>query len=95
MTNTGKRDGTEIVQLYIRDLFSSVTRPVKELKAFSRESLKAGESRRVRFEITPEMLSMLDRNLQPIVEPGEFRVMVGPSSRDKELLTQTFEVCEQ
>ena len=95
VTNTGKRDGTEIVQLYIRDLFSSVTRPVKELKAFSRESLKAGESRRVRFEITPEMLSMLDRNLQPIVEPGEFRVMVGPSSRDKELLTQTFEVCEQ
>lgn len=95
VTNTGKRDGTEIVQLYIRDLFSSVTRPVKELKAFSRESLKAGESRRVRFEITPEMLSMLDRNLQPIVEPGEFRVMVGPSSRDKELLTQTFEVCKQ
>lgn len=95
VTNTGGRDGVEIVQLYIRDSYSSVTRPVKELKDFARVALRAGESQRVRFTITPDMLTMLDKELRPVVEPGEFRVMVGPSSRDEELLTETFNICER
>ncbi len=92
VTNTGDRDGVEIVQLYIDDCFSSVTRPVKELRDFARVALKAGESKRVGFEITPDMLAMLDRKLRPVVEPGAFRVLVGPSSRDEELLVATFHV---
>lgn len=95
VTNTGERDGVEIVQLYIRDSYSSVTRPVKELKDFVRVALRAGESQRVRFTITPDMLTMLDKELRPVVEPGEFRVMVGPSSRDEDLLTETFNICER
>ncbi|MDE7123115.1 MAG: fibronectin type III-like domain-contianing protein, partial [Alistipes sp.] len=92
VTNTGDRDGVEIVQLYIDDCFSSVTRPVKELRDFARVALRAGESKRIAFEITPAMLSMLDRELRPVVEPGAFRVLVGPSSRDEELLSATFHV---
>ena len=92
VANTGARDGVEIVQLYIRDTYSSVTRPVKELKDFARVALRAGESQHVRFTITPAMLTILDKRLQPVVEPGEFRIMVGPSSRDTELLTETFNV---
>lgn len=80
--NTGARDGDEVVQLYIRDLFSSVARPVMELKGFQRIHLKAGESKTVSFFITPEMLSMLDINMKQVVEPGEFRIMIGASSRD-------------
>jgi len=80
--NTGKRDGDEVVQLYIRDLLSSVARPVMELKGFQRIHLKAGETKTVSFEITPEMLSMLDRNMKQVVEPGDFRIMIGGSSRD-------------
>lgn len=92
VTNTGSREGVEIVQLYIRDSYSSVTRPVKELRDFARVALKPGQSQRVRFTITPAMLTMLDKRLQPVVEPGEFRVMAGPSSRDADLLTETFNV---
>ncbi len=94
VTNTGDREGVEIVQLYIRDCYSSVTRPVKELKGFERVALKAGESRVVEFTITPDQLMMLDKKLRPVVEAGEFCVMVGPSSRDEELLTKTFCVCD-
>lgn len=83
--NTGKKDGEEVVQLYIRDLLSSVARPVMELKGFQRISLKAGESRQVVFNITPELLSMLNKELQTVVEPGDFRIMVGSSSRDLRL----------
>lgn len=90
ITNTGSRDGDEIVQLYIRDVYSSVTRPVKELKAFARVSLKAGETKTVTFKITPDKLSFLDANLKPIVESGEFVVMIGASSQDKDLLKQSF-----
>jgi beta-glucosidase len=92
ITNTGKRDGVEIAQLYIKDCVSSVTRPVKELKGFERVALKAGESKRVTFTITPEHLEYYDLNMNRIVEPGTFKVMVGGSSRNKDLLTAEFEV---
>lgn len=80
VTNTGKRAGDEIVQLYIRDLVSSVTRPVMELKDFKRISLAPGESKTVEFLITPDKLSFLDLNMRSIVEPGWFDIMVGTSS---------------
>ena len=80
VTNTGKRAGDEIVQLYIRDLVSSVTRPIMELKDFRRISLAPGESKLVEFVITPDKLSFLDLNLKTVVEPGMFDVMVGTSS---------------
>jgi beta-glucosidase len=88
--NTGTRDGDEVVQLYIRDLLSSVARPVMELKGFQRIRLKADESKVVSFSITPELLSMLNLKMEQVVEPGDFRIMIGASSRDirlKETLT--------
>ena len=88
--NTGRMAGEEIVQLYIRDRFSQVTRPVKELKDFARIALEPGESRDVEFTVTPDKLKFLDKGLKPIVEPGEFIVMVGPSSDDRVLLTASF-----
>lgn len=92
VTNTGDRDGVEIVQLYIRDKFSCVTRPVKELKDFARVALKAGESKTVNFKITPDKLAFYDIKMNKIVELGEFIVMVGASSDDKDLLKETFVV---
>ena len=80
VTNIGKRAGDEIVQLYIRDLVSSVTRPVMELKDFKRVSLAPGESKTVEFTITPDKLSFLNLNLENVVEPGWFDIMVGTSS---------------
>ena len=80
VTNTGKRAGDEIVQLYIRDLVSSVTRPVMELKDFQRTSLAPGESKTVEFTITPDKLSFLNLNMERVVEPGSFDIMVGTSS---------------
>jgi beta-glucosidase len=80
VTNTGKRAGDEIVQLYIRDLVSSVTRPIKELKDFKRISLAPGESRKVEFVITSDKLSFFDLHMKRVVEPGWFDIMVGPSS---------------
>jgi len=80
VTNTGKRAGDEVVQLYIRDLVSSVTRPVMELKDFKRISLAAGESKSIEFTITPDKLSFLDLNMRNVVEPGWFDIMVGTSS---------------
>lgn len=82
VTNSGKVDATEIVQLYIRDLVASVSRPVKELKGFERITLKAGESRKVTFAITPEMLKFYNYDLKYVLEPGDFSIMVGPNSRD-------------
>ncbi len=82
VTNTGNFDGDEVVQLYIRDLFASVARPVLELKGFDRIHLEKGESKEVRFEITPELLSMLNEQMERVVEPGEFRIMIGASSND-------------
>jgi beta-glucosidase len=88
--NTGSKDGDEVVQLYIHDLLASVARPVMELKGFQRIHLNVGESKEVTFTITPEMLSMLDKDLKTVIEPGDFRIMIGASSRDiklKETLT--------
>ncbi|MCB9284687.1 MAG: glycoside hydrolase family 3 C-terminal domain-containing protein [Lewinellaceae bacterium] len=82
LKNAGAWDGEEVVQLYIRDELSSVSRPVKELKGFQRVFLKAGEERRLSFDITPDMLSMLNEDMETVVEPGFFRIMVGGSSRD-------------
>jgi beta-glucosidase len=85
VTNTGNRFGTEVVQLYIRDLVSSVTRPVKELKGFQKINLQAGETKTVALDITPESLAFYDVNMKYVVEPGEFAIMVGNSSRDRDL----------
>jgi beta-glucosidase len=85
VTNTGNREGTDVAQLYIRDEVSSVTRPIKELKAFERVSLKAGETKTVTFEITPKDLEFLDVNMKPVVEAGDFTIMIGNSSNDKDL----------
>jgi beta-glucosidase len=83
--NTSQYAGDEIVQLYIRDKFSQVTRPVKELKGFKRISLKPGEERVVNFAITPDMLAYYNLKMNWVVEPGDFRIMVGGSSRKSDL----------
>jgi beta-glucosidase len=88
--NAGKRAGDEVVQLYIRDVAASVTRPVKELKGFQRITLQPGEKRRVQFTLGPEHLGFYNRMMKFVVEPGEFKVMVGSNSRD--LLEAKFEV---
>jgi beta-glucosidase len=82
VTNTGKRASDEVVQLYIHDLVSSVTRPVQELKGFQRVHLKPGESRRVDFSLGPAELGFYDVNMKWVVEPGRFEIMVGGSSTD-------------
>jgi beta-glucosidase len=92
VTNTGARAGDEVVQLYIRDVVSSVTRPVKELKGFRRVSLQPGETATVDFDVTPEHLAFHDIDMQFRVEPGEFRLMVGSSSRTGDLQTVTLRV---
>jgi beta-glucosidase len=92
VTNTGKVAGEEIVQLYIHDKVSTVTRPVKELKDFKRISLGAGETRKVVFEITPEKLAFHNINMKFTVEPGTFELMAGGSSRDEDLLKTVLEV---
>jgi beta-glucosidase len=92
VANTGARAGDEVVQLYIRDVVSSVTRPVKELKGFRRVSLKAGERTTVSFDVTPDHLALWDIEMRYRVEPGEFRLMVGASSRSEDLRTVTLRV---
>ena len=92
VTNTGSRDADETVQLYIHDVYSSMTRPVKELKAFRKVHVKAGETVEVAFDITPDMLSWYYVDPfqtgapQPVLEPGEFEIMVGPDSRTLQTL---------
>lgn len=82
VTNTGTWPGSEVVQLYIRDLVGSTTRPVKELKGFQKIFLEPGQSEIVRFKIAPEMLRYYNYDLQLVAEPGEFEVMIGTNSRD-------------
>ena len=82
VTNTGDRAGSEVVQLSIRDLVGSVTRPVKELKGFEKIYLQPNESRTVRFTIAPEMLKFYNADLKFVAEPGDFDVMIGPDSRN-------------
>lgn len=82
VTNSGRRAGDEVVQLYVRDVLASVTRPVKELRGFKRLTLQPGQSRTVRFRLKPAQMAFYDRQMQLVVEPGEFEVMVGASSHD-------------
>ena len=90
ITNTGNREGDEVVQLYIRDILSSVARPVLELKGFQRIHLQVGETKEIFFTIKPVMLQMLNEQMKTVIEPGDFRIMIGSSSRElwlKEMLT--------
>jgi beta-glucosidase len=91
VTNRGDRAGDETVQLYIRDLVSSVTRPVKELKAFRRVTLQPGETQTVSLPITPESLSFWNIDLERVVEPGDFLIMVGPNSQELRSVQLTVE----
>ena len=88
--NVGRRVGDEVVQLYIRDPVATMTRPVKELKGFQRVTLQPGEKRRVDFVLGSEQLGFWNREMRYVVEPGEFRVMVGPNSAD--VIEAKFEV---
>ena len=92
VTNTGQVQGDEVVQMYIRDKVSSVTRPVKELKGFGRVTLEAGQTATVTFEIAPEHLAFYNIDMKYVVEPGEFEIMVGNSSRDQDLQKVTLRV---
>lgn len=91
VTNTGSYDADEIVQMYIRDLEGSVSRPVKELKGFQRITLKKGETQTVTFTITPEVLKFYNQNLDYQYEPGDFDVMIGPNSDVVQTLRFTLE----
>ena len=82
VTNTGKRAGAEVVQLYLRDDVASVTRPVKELRGFQRVELQPGESRTLTFPLGFDDLAMYDIDMRRVVEPGAFTVFVGGSSDD-------------
>jgi len=90
--NVGDRAGVEIVQLYVNDRFSSVTTPLKELKGFARVELAPGERRTIELELRYEQLALVNAELETVVEPGTFEVMVGGSSRDEDLLKDSFEV---
>ena len=91
LTNTGKYDGTEVVQLYVQDIFGSVTRPVKELKGFQRVSLKQGEKKTVTFSLPVKELAFWNIDMQKVVEPGEFNLRVGPNSTEGLQTTFTVE----
>jgi beta-glucosidase len=93
VTNTGKTRGDEVVQLYIRDEVSSVTRPVKELRGFQRITLSPGETKTVELSLGPGELSFLDREMHRVVEPGVFRIMVGGNS--EELIETKLSVVEK
>lgn len=82
VNNSGKMEGTEIVQIYLRDCTASMTRPVKELAGFARVDLKPGEAKRVQFEISPDQLAFLDRKMNWTVEKGGMEIQVGASSED-------------
>ena len=89
--NTGGREGCEVVQLYINDVISSVTTPVKQLRGFEKVTLRPGEKKTVDFTLTPRHLSFIDANMKRIVEAGTFEVMIGASS-EYISLKGTFEV---
>ncbi|HEY0461771.1 MAG TPA: glycoside hydrolase family 3 N-terminal domain-containing protein [Pyrinomonadaceae bacterium] len=90
VTNTGSRRGDEVAQMYIHDEVSSVTRPIKELKDFARVSIEPGQTKTVRFTVTPAKLQFYNREMKRVVEPGTFQIMVGGNSVD--LINQTLEV---
>ena len=89
VTNTGSREASEVVQLYIRDLVGSISRPVKELKDFARITLKPGETKTVEFTINADKLKFYNSELHYNCEPGDFDLMIGPNSRDVETLRFT------
>jgi beta-glucosidase len=91
--NSGEMDGDEIVQLYIHDMVSTISRPVKELKDFSRIHLNKGETKTIEFTLTADKLQYYGPDMKRIVEPGEFEVQVGRSSTD--FLSDKFEVISQ
>ena len=91
VTNTGKRDADEVVQLYVHDLVASIARPVKELKGFERIHLAAGESKTVTFTIGADQLSFYNADLKKVVEPGDFDIMVGHDSRNLKTARLTVE----
>ncbi|RZK20982.1 MAG: beta-glucosidase [Pedobacter sp.] len=82
LKNMGNLAGEEVVQLYIKDMLATVVRPVLELKGFKRISLKPGETQEISFEITPDMLKMLNVEMRTVIEPGDFRIMIGASSKE-------------
>jgi beta-glucosidase len=82
VTNNGSRDGKEVVQLYIRDIVGSSTRPVKELKGFQKIELKAGASKTVSFDVTVNDLKYYNYDLKYVAEPGDFKIFIGGNSRD-------------
>jgi beta-glucosidase len=89
VTNTGKMAGDEVVQVYLRDDVSSVTRPVKELAGFQRVTLKSGETKQVTITIRPESLALWNREMKRVVEPGTLTVMAGGNSQDLKSATLT------
>ncbi len=82
MKNVGDRPGKETVQLYLDDVVSSVSTPVKQLRGFAKLALEPGETKTCSFKLTPDDLTLFDADLRRVVEPGQFRVMVGASSED-------------
>lgn len=91
VTNTGDRTGDEVVQLYIRDVVASVTRPVKELRGFKRVTLEPGQTETIEFELGEQDFRFWNKDMQRIVEPGDFTIMVGPNSQDVQSVTLTVE----
>lgn len=89
VSNTGQRDAVETVQLYIHDVAASVSRPVKELKAFRQVTIPASQTCEVEIPVTPDMLYFYNAELKHVVEPGDFEIMVGPNSRDTQSQTLT------
>jgi beta-glucosidase len=87
VTNTGAREGSEVVQLYVRDRVSSVTRPIRELRGFARVRLAPGERTTDELSITPDALAFYDIDMHWVVEPGDFEILVGRSSRLEDLVT--------
>jgi len=84
--NTGSRKGEEVVQLYINDVISSTSRPIKELKGYEKISLEPGETKTVKLKLLPEDLALYDRNMNFVVEPGTFKIMIGSSSQNIKLI---------
>ncbi len=93
LRNSGNRAGKEVIQVYIRDLYASVTTPIKELKGYTKIFLEVGESREVYFSLPYESFSLVNAQLERVVEPGDFTLFVGASSLDKDLLSTQISVC--
>jgi beta-glucosidase len=89
VTNTGKMAGDEVVQVYLRDDVSSVTRPVEELAGFQRVTLQPGETRQVTIAIRPDSLALWNREMKRVIEPGTFTISSGPDSKNLKSTTLT------